>query len=368
MKSVLYTVALVFIVFSCNGEEQNGEYGLPAPRVTVSNPVPCLGEEVQFYYQSDVSGNPLWDFGDGATSTDALVKHVFPEEKQYGVTLTLTDGAGGKAVVHTSIEVMGKSLKSELWRLASRPSEIWLCAHRANTYGGIQAGIPENSVEAIQQAIAAGANMVEIDVQATLDGHFVLMHDATINRTTNASGNVKDKTLAQLKTYRLRAANGALTACTIPTLEEALLAGRGKIYFNLDKVSDVTNKRKLVILVNDLYMLDRTLFYVSGSRDSGSEIRNVNTESLVFPWISSVSGISSWTGSQIIQIDWQGTAAASIITAGREKGMISYSNSLNSAGDDAVLKGDFSSIDKMKAMQLQVIQTDYTEKIRDYLK
>lgn len=105
--------------------------------------------------------------------------------------------------------------------------------------------------------------MVEIDVRTTSDGHFVLMHDATITRTTNASGNVKDKTLAQLKSYKLRAANGALTNYTIPTLEEALLAGRGKIYFNLDKVAEVGNLPKLVAVVDSLHMLDRTLFFMS---------------------------------------------------------------------------------------------------------
>ncbi|MDR1584171.1 MAG: glycerophosphodiester phosphodiesterase family protein [Prevotellaceae bacterium] len=263
---------------------------------------------------------------------------------------------------------MGKSLQSELQRLASNPSEIWLCAHRGNTHEGIQNGIPENSVEAIQQAIAAGANIVEIDVRTTADRYFVLMHDTTINRTTNASGNVKDKTLAQLKTYRLRAANGTLTNCTIPTLEKALLAGRGKIFFNLDKIDEVNNIRRLVTLVDSLHMLDRTIFYVSTDRDIGSEIKNVNAKSIVFPWVSSVSDINFWMNPQIVHINYQLATATAIITAAREKGAITFANSLWSAGDSAVLQNDFSYIDKMKEMQLQVIQTDYMEIIKNYLK
>jgi PKD repeat protein len=75
MKPFFYTALFVFIVLSCN--RQDNEYELPSPAIVISNPVPCLGEEVQFYYQSEISVSPVWDFGDGTVSTDALVKHVF---------------------------------------------------------------------------------------------------------------------------------------------------------------------------------------------------------------------------------------------------------------------------------------------------
>ncbi|MDR0543416.1 MAG: glycerophosphodiester phosphodiesterase family protein [Dysgonamonadaceae bacterium] len=102
-----------------------------------------------------------------------------------------------------------ENLKEELIRLSANPSEIWFCAHRANTYNGLKTtNIPENSVEAIQQAYVAGADIVEIDVRKTADNRFVIMHDASINRTTTGKGNVKDLTLAQIKSYKLKAANG----------------------------------------------------------------------------------------------------------------------------------------------------------------
>ncbi|MDR0700648.1 MAG: PKD domain-containing protein [Tannerella sp.] len=371
MKRTIYLIALVFIVLSCNDGGQNNEYELPVPGVEVSNPVPCLGEEVQFYFQSDVSASPVWDFGDGTTSTDALVKHAFTEEKQYDVTLTLSDGAGGKVTVHTTIEVMGKSLQAELQRLVSTPSEIWLCAHRGNTHAGKQNGIPENSIEAIQKAIEAGADMVEIDVRTTADGHFVLMHDATVNRTTNASGNVKDKTLAQLKSYKLRAANGTLTSCTVPSLEEALLTGRGKIFFNLDKIDEVNNKRKLVALVDSLHMLDRALFYVSSDKEAGSELRNINPKVIVFPWVSNITAIDSWSvhsNIHLVQLDYKGAEAANLITTARTKQMVAYSNTLDNAGDNEILRGNFSCLLQIKSLQLQVIQSDYPEIIKNYLK
>ncbi|KAA6341281.1 putative glycerophosphoryl diester phosphodiesterase 1 [termite gut metagenome] len=371
MNKLFYLVILVLMILSCDGQNHETKHEIPPPKVIVSNPVPCIGEEVQFYYQSDMSGNPVWNFGDGTTSTGALAKHTYTTEKQYDVTLVFSDGSGGEATVHTPVEVMGKSLHTELQRLVANPLDIWLCTHRANTYAGKQNGIPENSVEAIQKAIEVGANMVEIDVRTTSDGHFVLMHDATITRTTNASGNVKDKTLAQLKSYKLRAANGALTNYTIPTLEEALLAGRGKIYFNLDKVAEVGNLPKLVAVVDSLHMLDRTLFYVSGNKDAGSLIKNNSTQSLVFPWVSNPTDVNYWSSKSLTylaQIDYQATDAVSLIATARTKQMITYSNSLDDAGDNAVLQGNFSSIDKMKQIQLQIIQTDYTELIKNYLK
>jgi glycerophosphoryl diester phosphodiesterase len=372
VKKTFFAIVAVAIL-SCNGSENASStpYELPAPTVVVSNPFPCIGEVVQLYYQSDISGVPAWDFGDGTTSSDAIVQHAFTTEGIYEVTLSFTDGAGGEAVVRTPVEVAGKKLTDELKRLVANPDEIWLCAHRANTYDGQkQSNIPENSIEAIQKAIEVGANMVEIDVRASSDGHFVLMHDATLSRTTNAAGNVSDKTLEQLKSYKLRAPNGAITGSAIPTLEEALLAGRGKIYFNLDKMSDVKNLRKLMEQVASLYMLDRVLFYVSGNKEAASTLVNYNAQCIIFPWVSNTNDVSSWssyTRTNLVQGDYQIDNIESLIEAARAKQMIFYSNTLNGAGDDALLQGDFSAIDRCRSIHVQLIQTDYTEKVKAYL-
>jgi len=55
-----------------------------------------------------------------------------------------------------------------------------ICAHR-----GASDTHPENTLAALQQAIALGVQMIEFDVALTKDGKLVLMHDSTINRTTN---------------------------------------------------------------------------------------------------------------------------------------------------------------------------------------
>ncbi len=112
----------------------------------------------------------------------------------------------------------------------SENNEIIVVAHR-----GDWRNAPQNSLQAIQNCIDMGVDMVEIDIQQTKDGHLVLMHDETINRTTNAKGSVKDFTLDSLRTFQLIDGLGALTSHKIPTLEEALLLAKDKILINLDK-------------------------------------------------------------------------------------------------------------------------------------
>jgi glycerophosphoryl diester phosphodiesterase len=82
---------------------------------------------------------------------------------------------------------------------------------------------PENTLRAIRRAIAFGADQVEIDVQLTRDGALVLMHDATVDRTTNGTGAVAELTLTAIR--QLDAGQGE----QIPTLEEALALTDGRI-------------------------------------------------------------------------------------------------------------------------------------------
>ena len=82
---------------------------------------------------------------------------------------------------------------------------------------------PENTLRAIRRAIALGADQVELDVQLTRDGHLVLMHDETVDRTTNGKGKISELTFAEIR--QLDAGQGE----RIPTLEEVLALTDGKI-------------------------------------------------------------------------------------------------------------------------------------------
>ena len=94
---------------------------------------------------------------------------------------------------------------------------------------------PENSLQAFQNCIDMGVDMVELDLKKAKDGELILMHDNTLNRTTNGTGKPEDYTLAELKELRLKNGAGCLTRHKIPTLRETMLLCKGKILVNVDK-------------------------------------------------------------------------------------------------------------------------------------
>lgn len=96
-------------------------------------------------------------------------------------------------------------------------SESELSAHR-----GAHVVAPENSSEAIKWAGLLGYGFVEIDIQTTKDGHYVLMHDSNIDRTTTGSGEIEDLTLEEIKRYSMVTDDGTVTDYKVPTLTEAL--------------------------------------------------------------------------------------------------------------------------------------------------
>jgi glycerophosphoryl diester phosphodiesterase len=120
--------------------------------------------------------------------------------------------------------------------------EVLVAAHR-----GDWRNAPENSIAAIRYAIAMGVDIVEIDVQKTADGQLVIMHDDKIDRTTNGKGRVRDYTLDSLRKLYLRNGLGSITHHRIPTLEEAMLAAKGKVMVNLDKCYDYMNEAYAVL-------------------------------------------------------------------------------------------------------------------------
>ncbi|RNI32016.1 glycerophosphodiester phosphodiesterase [Rufibacter immobilis] len=120
--------------------------------------------------------------------------------------------------------------------------QVLVVAHR-----GDWRNAPENSLQAIQNAIDMGVDIMEIDIQKTKDGHLVLMHDQTLERTTNGKGKVADHTLAQLKKLYLKGGHGVVTEHRVPTLEEAMLLMKGKVMVNLDKGYDYFKEAHAVL-------------------------------------------------------------------------------------------------------------------------
>lgn len=117
-------------------------------------------------------------------------------------------------------------------------------AHR-----GASGRFPENTLSAFAAAIDAGAQMCELDVQPTLDGAVVVIHDDTVDRTTDGRGAVRSMTLEELR--RLDA--GVSFGCEfkgerIPTLEEVMALADRRCGLNIE-LKSICIERKVCDLM-----------------------------------------------------------------------------------------------------------------------
>jgi glycerophosphoryl diester phosphodiesterase len=100
--------------------------------------------------------------------------------------------------------------------------------------GGPMKGYPENCVETFENATSYQPVVVEFDVALSKDSALVIMHDDRLERTTNGTGLIGDQTYAALQNIRLKDTEGTITNFKIPTLEQVLTWGKGKVLFTID--------------------------------------------------------------------------------------------------------------------------------------
>ena len=115
-----------------------------------------------------------------------------------------------------------------------RTTKIW--AHR-----GSSGFAPENTLPAFEVAKELDIDGIELDVQMTKDGELVVIHDETINRTSDGKGWVKDMTLEQLRQYNFAKNKPAFGFATIPTLREVY-----ELFQNTDYVVNVELKTSVI--------------------------------------------------------------------------------------------------------------------------
>lgn len=135
------------------------------------------------------------------------------------------------------------SPEQALRKLNDPKGGVFVVAHRgchnAAPSRGLYDPTPENSLRSLDRCVALGVDMVETDVRRTKDGVLVIMHDETVNRTTNGTGRVADMTVAEFKRLRLRqnfggAMSPMLTDEAPSTLDEFMARARDRIMLNLD--------------------------------------------------------------------------------------------------------------------------------------
>ena len=141
--------------------------------------------------------------------------------------------------------------------LKNRPL-IW--AHR-----GASGYCPENTLAAFQKAVELCADGIELDVQMTRDGELVVCHDETIDRTSNGSGWIKDKTLAELKALDFSSGKKKFSGATIPTMREVFeLLSDTDILINIELKTGIVfypgMAEKLLELTAECGFKDRVIY------------------------------------------------------------------------------------------------------------
>lgn len=132
-------------------------------------------------------------------------------------------------------------------------------AHR-----GFKGAYPENTMLAYEKAIETGADGIEFDVHLTKDSELVIIHDETLERTTDGKGLIKDKTLQELK--KLNASKGYLSCevQTIPTLREYFDFAKNKdIITNIELKTSIIRyegiEKKVYDLINEYGIKDKII-------------------------------------------------------------------------------------------------------------
>ncbi len=132
---------------------------------------------------------------------------------------------------------------------------VKILAHR----GGSAGRLPENSISAFLAGIAAGADVLELDVRLSRDGRVVVIHDEVIDRVCGGSGAVSELALSELQRHPMRDESGTVhRECRISSLDD-VLACCSEVHFNIDlKTAEPALARSVYDLLGRHDALSRT--------------------------------------------------------------------------------------------------------------
>ena len=165
----------------------------------------------------------------------------------------ITSGANG--IISADANLVTKIINENFAENTMTRTPV-LIGHRGNP---TQA--PENSLLGFITAYENGADIFEIDVEITADNEIIILHDNTLNRTTDYTGNktVGQMRLSEIKKYKLKDKAGKLTEETVPTLKEVLEEFKDKdcrIFVEF-KGSNVQNVIRTATIIKEYNMEDR---------------------------------------------------------------------------------------------------------------
>lgn len=115
----------------------------------------------------------------------------------------------------------------------------FISSHR----GGPKKELPENCIATFENTLQHTWSLLEIDPHYTKDSAIVLMHDATLDRTSTGHGKVSDYTLEEIRKLKLKDTEGNITNQPIPTLDEVLEWAKGRTILMVDQKDVSTDAR-----------------------------------------------------------------------------------------------------------------------------
>jgi glycerophosphoryl diester phosphodiesterase len=174
-----------------------------------------------------------------------------------------------------------------------------VCAHRGN-----HVEAPENTLDAIQEALRLDVDFIELDLRLSADGEIFVLHDGSLDRTTTGTGPAGAKTLAELKALTIKGARRP--GEKIPTFREclAVMKGRARCYMDIKAVAPA----QVVPILREMGMEDQVIAYVYGAQQRDLWRRQA-------PQIPIISDLNEMKSPAQIEADWK--AGPFAITDGR---------------------------------------------------
>lgn len=224
---------------------------------------------------------------------------------------------------------------------------------------------PENSLSALRASILLGVDIVETDVRLSADGEVVLMHDSSVDRTTDGEGDVSAMTLAELRELplipRAAVADGDFSCDRAPTLAEVFAISRGEIVVELE-VKDEAAGVLAAEYLRDEALYDDAFLLCDESECAAARVAVPDVPIMSRPREpAEVAGAVAYDPPPVlVHIDVSDEFLAPVIVDQlRAVGARIYANAFVLADPQAALSADLSGYQEIEARGIDVLQSEF---------